>query len=484
MYRSQPQGPSTAVGRTVGPGRGRLPSGPGPTVLSVPAPLADRVADRRRAAVGALVVTTLATAVVVAGGTALPNGVHVALVAVACAAYLRADPPAIAVGPVDQARRRGGGAADGRRVGATAERDRRPLVVRDLRPHPRRVPRRARTRTSPRSTRTTRCSRSVGHTWRHTPSVYGPAFTALSGVASIVLGTSLLGTRLFYQGLAAAALVTACVIVWRRTRSADAVAFFALSPFTALYLVNGGRNDILVGVALLGAVVLAQRDHPTAAGVVGGLGALVKLTGMVGVVALVVALVVRGRRREARRVGIAAGLTVVGAYTLAGMSAIFTPMDTAGSLYSRESVWRLLAPARSRAAGQHRRPGRARTRRVLGHVPQRAGRGPRSRCRRRSPRSRSVLRTRSRATSAGRSPPPRCSTADVSRASPRCKASCWSWRTRSCANPCPGTFGAALYERRDRSAARSSCSGCSVALVVGGRSRHRRSGHRADERIR
>ena len=113
-----------------------------------------------------------------------------------------------------------------------------------------------------------------------------------------MLEHSFLGTRLFYQGLAAAALVTACVIVWRRTRSADAVAFLALSPFTALYLVNGGRNDILVGVALLGAVVLAQRDHRTAAGVVGGLGALVKLTGMVGVVALVVSLLVATRTRR------------------------------------------------------------------------------------------------------------------------------------------------------------------------------------------
>jgi dolichol-phosphate mannosyltransferase len=142
--------------------------------------------------------------------------------------------------------------------------------------------------------------------------------------------------------MGAAALATACVVIWRRTRSADAIAFFALSPFTALYLVNGGRNDILVGVAILGAVVLAQRDHATAAGVVGGMGALVKLTGMVGVVALVVSLAVRHERGAARRVGVAAGLTVIGAYLVAGITAVLTPMDTAGSIYSRESVWRLV----------------------------------------------------------------------------------------------------------------------------------------------
>jgi dolichol-phosphate mannosyltransferase len=182
----------------------------------------------------------------------------------------------------------------------------------------------------------------VGRAWHHVPSVYGPVFTALSGVASFVLGSSYDGTRLFYQGLAAAALVTACVIVWRRTRSADAVAFLALNPVTALYLVNGGRNDILVGVALLGAVVLAARGRYTAAGLVGGLGALVKLTGMLGVVALVVALVVGKQRDGARRIGITAGLTVVAAYLVAGMSAVLTPMETAGALFSRLSVWQLL----------------------------------------------------------------------------------------------------------------------------------------------
>ena len=266
----------------------------------------------------------------------------------------------------------------------------------------------------------------VGHTWRHTPSVYGPAFTALSGVASVVLSTSVLGTRLFYQGLAAAALVTACVVVWRRTRSADAIAFFALSPFTALYLVNGGRNDILVGVALLGAVVLAQRQHPTAAGVVGGLGALVKLTGMVGVVALVVSLVVRGERGVARRVGIAAGLTVVGAYALAGTSAILTPMDTAGSLYSRESIWRLVPMVLGRvAADDPGGVGRGRARRVLGAAAQRAvgtrGRGAgHPHCAHARRRVHAAP-----ATSVGRSRLRRCSTVVASPASPRTRGWCW-----------------------------------------------------------
>jgi hypothetical protein len=287
------------------------------------------------------VVTTIATAVVVATDTSLSNATHLALVAIACGAYLMLitdrRPSGLSIRAVSIA-------VAGQTFVALA---RPPVATQDLwyyAIYGRMV---AAYHASPYTHVPADFPHNpfladVGRAWHHTPSVYGPVFTALSGAASFVFGSSYDGTRLFYQGLAAAALVGACVIVWRRTRSADAVAFLALNPVTALYLVNGGRNDILVGLALLGAVVLATRGHDSAAGVVGGLGALVKLTGMVGVVALVVALVVGKRHAAARRIGVTAGLTVVGAYLIAGTAAVMTPMDTAGALYSRISVWRLL----------------------------------------------------------------------------------------------------------------------------------------------
>jgi dolichol-phosphate mannosyltransferase len=289
----------------------------------------------------ALVVTTIATTVVVGAGRSLSNATHLTLVAVACAAYLalitRRQPSGLSIRLVTAAIAVQTFVAVWRPPSSTQDLwyyaiYGRILAIYHASPYTH-VP--AQYPHNPFLTQ-------VGRAWHHTPSVYGPVFTAMSGAASFVLGSSFLGTRLFYQGLAAAALVTACVVIWRRTSSSDAVAFFALSPFTALYLVNGGRNDILVGLALLGAVVLAQRGRSTAAGVVGALGALVKLTGLLGVVALVVSLIVRRERESARRIAVAAGLTVVGAYLVAGTSAVLTPMDTAGSLYSRESVWRLL----------------------------------------------------------------------------------------------------------------------------------------------
>ena len=182
----------------------------------------------------------------------------------------------------------------------------------------------------------------AGHGWSHVPSVYGPLFTGVSSLASFALGTAVLPTRLFYQSLAVAALATACVIIWRRTRSAGAVAFLAFNPVVALYLVNGGRNDIIVGVALLAAVVLASRERDTAAGIVLGLGVLIKLTGVVGLVALVASTyVARGRRPASKTAFASVGVVVLG-YAVAGTAALFTPLDTAGARFSAGSLWRLL----------------------------------------------------------------------------------------------------------------------------------------------
>ncbi len=181
----------------------------------------------------------------------------------------------------------------------------------------------------------------VGRSWRHTYSVYGPAFTAFSAVAALVLGAAAEATRVFYQVVAIVALAGAAAIVWRRTRSAGAVAFLTVHPMIAMFIVSGARNDILVGLALLAAVVLAEQAHPLGGGVVAGLGALVKLTGVVGLVALVVTSLARGDRRAAARLSIGGGGVIGFGYLVAGPAALFTPMATAGALFSRGSPWSL-----------------------------------------------------------------------------------------------------------------------------------------------
>ena len=112
----------------------------------------------------------------------------------------------------------------------------------------------------------------VGRTWRHTYSVYGPAFTALSALGAVFLGAAAQATKDFYQLVAIAALAGAAVIIWRRTRSAGAVAFLTVHPMIAMFIMSGARNDILVGLAVLGAVVLTERGHAVSGGCRGRAG--------------------------------------------------------------------------------------------------------------------------------------------------------------------------------------------------------------------
>ena len=168
-----------------------------------------------------------------------------------------------------------------------------------------------------------------------------------------MLGTAAVPTRLFYQGLAAAALAAACVMIWRRTRSAGAVAFLALNPVVALYLVNGGRNDILVGVAILAAVTFAARGRDTAAGIAAGMGVLIKLTGLVGLVALVASTAATRGKRPATRVTLASAGVLAMGYAIVGVHALFTPLQTAGARFSAGSLWRLLPRVGLRLPSPH-----------------------------------------------------------------------------------------------------------------------------------
>ncbi|MFI5053057.1 MAG: glycosyltransferase, partial [Acidimicrobiia bacterium] len=296
----------------------------------------------RLVAPAALMASAAATGLVVVGDRQLSNPLHVAIVAVACAGYLL----------MLLAEKRWGGLTIGVVVGSTLA----PVLV-SLMVMPRfsndlwsyamygrilGVHHLSPWTQAPAAFPHDPLLHLVGRTWRHTPSVYGPAFTAISASAASILGAAALPTRLFYQALAAIVLGGGGWLIWRRTRSAAAVAFLTVHPVVVLYLVNGGHNDILVGVAMLGAVVLASNNRPGAAGIVGALGALVKVTGVVGLAALLATMVARGERQAARRMLISgAGVFAIG-YAAAGATALFAPMQTAGALYSRGSPWSAL----------------------------------------------------------------------------------------------------------------------------------------------
>jgi hypothetical protein len=173
--------------------------------------------------------------------------------------------------------------------------------------------------------------------WRGAHSVYGPLFTGLSVPLTKIAGTSVLRARLLFQGLELVAVACALLIVWKQTRSMRAVAFLGLHPAVVVSLVNGGHNDALVGLAVLGGALLLARGHAASAGVVVALGLLVKASAAFGILALAFWALARARHVLVPFATAAAVTTVIG-YACTGTAAIRAVGDDA-TRTSRASLW-------------------------------------------------------------------------------------------------------------------------------------------------
>jgi hypothetical protein len=142
-----------------------------------------------------------------------------------------------------------------------------------------------------------------------------------------------------YQATAALAVAGALLLLWRRTRSPAALAWLGLHPVVGLHLVNAGRNDALIGLAILGAVLLVERERLLASGFLTGVAGVIKATGGLAGAGLAVWT---WRRKGLRRAAtLAAGIvaTVVVAYALAGGTTALGPLGHAAGQVSQASVW-------------------------------------------------------------------------------------------------------------------------------------------------
>lgn len=180
----------------------------------------------------------------------------------------------------------------------------------------------------------------VSQGWRHTPSVYGPVFAGYAALGALVAGHSALVARLFHQLIAAGALAGILVMVWRRTRSPAALALLGLHPAIATVTLNGGHNDLLLGLLILGGVLLAADGRPKSAGLVFGAAILVKVTAGLALVGLVLWQLRRRGRRSAMRVAAPAAIVGVGGYLAAGSGALAAVGAHSGAM-SRASAWQL-----------------------------------------------------------------------------------------------------------------------------------------------
>ncbi len=157
----------------------------------------------------------------------------------------------------------------------------------------------------------------VGHSWRYVATAYGPLYTLLSyALAPLGVVGALWGMKL----LALAASAGTLVLTWRcaRARELDpvlAVLAVGANPLYVLYTLGGAHNDLIMMLAMMGAVALtlgaagaSQRREAAAAAVIIA-GALVKAT-----VAVLLPFMVVSRRRPGALIG---GLGMLAAGALA-----------------------------------------------------------------------------------------------------------------------------------------------------------------------
>ncbi len=131
--------------------------------------------------------------------------------------------------------------------------------------------------------------------WRGTPSVYGPLFTWVSVLTTGVVKSVHSQIRGF-QIVAAFASLGTMFIVWRLVkrvrpeRAIFAIAVIGLNPIVVYQVVGGGHNDMLVALFIAAAAYLLFTKHELAAAVCLGLGMSVKVSAVVPLILLVVAL--------------------------------------------------------------------------------------------------------------------------------------------------------------------------------------------------
>jgi Glycosyltransferase family 87 len=178
----------------------------------------------------------------------------------------------------------------------------------------------------------------VSPIWRHRGSVYGPAFVAFAAGVTYAAGDSPTTTRVLFQLAAAVVVAAVLALVWRRTRSAAAVAWLGLHPLFGATVVNSGQVDAFVGLAILAGALLATQRRGVGAGVAIAAAVLTKLTAVLALVGLAL----WGWRRRERRVAVSAvaatGAAVVLLY-LPFIRGAFRVLDGADHTVTPGSVW-------------------------------------------------------------------------------------------------------------------------------------------------
>jgi hypothetical protein len=120
----------------------------------------------------------------------------------------------------------------------------------------------------------------IGAAWVHTPTAYGPLFTALS---ALLAPLNIAGGVIAYKAIAAISSFVLILVVWHAARlrglnPIKAVALVGLNPVIVVYGVGGGHNDLLMlAILITGVYVLLQEKQRTSGALIVA-ASVIKLT--------------------------------------------------------------------------------------------------------------------------------------------------------------------------------------------------------------
>ena len=194
--------------------------------------------------------------------------------------------------------------------------------------------------------------------WFTTSSVYGPLATGIQGLAALIGGTSARLT-VFVLGLANLAAFAGTALLLHRATRPDpdrqlrAALLWAANPLLLQLLIAGAHVDVQAAAFAVAAVVVVFRPglpgtrRAGLAGVLAGLGFAVKVSDVLVVLGLAIALAVRcwpdWRRLLPPLAGLTAGFAATAGAALAiGGSAMVTQLSRESDMVSIGSPWRVL----------------------------------------------------------------------------------------------------------------------------------------------
>jgi hypothetical protein len=145
--------------------------------------------------------------------------------------------------------------------------------------------------------------------YRTEPSIYGPVFVLGAGGIAAVVGDSDSGGRLAWQFASCIAVLCSAYLLHKRS-TLRTLSLFLLSPITLYLVVHQAHNDVFVGLSILGACIMANKNRHIAASLCFSIAALMKIPSAIALVVLVLWLLMNRQVRD-------------------GVQAVFTALVTA-----------------------------------------------------------------------------------------------------------------------------------------------------------